>query len=258
MPIRLWATLTWEDVRDLDRANTVAILPAGAIEAHGPHLPLATDGVIAMAMARSGAETIARGGRDVVILPALAYAAAPFAAAFPGTIPVSAESVTALVVDVARALTTQGFAALAIANAHLDPAHLGSLRSACERAASESLLPVAFPDLTRRAWAERLGEEFRSGACHAGSFEGSVVLAEMPDAVKVDVMASLPKNGHSLSEAIRAGRKTFEEAGGPRAYFGRPAEATAEEGRATIETLGAILAESVERAFAAAKDATRP
>jgi creatinine amidohydrolase len=252
MTIRLWATLTWEDVRALDRPRTVAILPVGAVEAHGPHLPLATDSVIAMAMARAGAERFAAAGREVVILPALAYAAAPFAAGFPGTIPVSAETVTALVVDVARALTKQGFAALAIANAHLDPAHLASLGAACAAAAAESLLPVAWPDLTRKPWATRLGEEFASGACHAGSFEGSIVMAEMPEAVREDVRVGLPANGHSLSEAIRAGKTTFEEAGGPRAYFGRPADATAEEGEETVDVLGAILAESVEAALAAA------
>ncbi len=251
MPIRLWATLTWEDVRDLDRAKTVAILPTGAVEAHGPHLPLATDSVIAMAMARAGAERIASAGREVVILPALAYAATPFAAGFPGTLPVSGETVTALVLDVARALTRQGFGAMAIANAHLDPAHLKSLADACTRAAEEKLLPIAWPNITRKPWATRLGDEFVSGACHAGSFEGSIVLAEMPETFREDIAEALPANGHSLSEAIRAGKQTFEEAGGPRAYFGRPADATVEEGEKTIEALGAILAEAVEQALVA-------
>jgi creatinine amidohydrolase len=49
----------------------------------------------------------------------------------------------------------------------------------------------------------------------------------------------------SLSQAIRDGRTTFEQAGGPRAYFGWPAEATAEEGEQTIGVLGGILSEAV-------------
>ena len=49
----------------------------------------------------------------------------------------------------------------------------------------------------------------------------------------------------SLSTAIRTGMQTFEEAGGPRAYFGDPAAATAEEGSETIRVLGDILAEAV-------------
>ena len=45
MAIRELADLTWEEVRDLDRPRTVALLPMGAVEAHGPHLPLGTDTV---------------------------------------------------------------------------------------------------------------------------------------------------------------------------------------------------------------------
>jgi creatinine amidohydrolase len=58
-------------------------------------------------------------------------------------------------------------------------------------------------------------------------------------------MAGLPGNPASLSRAIRGGKRSFEEAGGPRAYFGFPAEATAGEGRATVEVLGGILEDAV-------------
>jgi len=103
---------------------------------------------------------------------------------------------------------------------------------------------VAFPNLTARPWAVRLGDEFRSGACHAGQFETSVVLAERPELVRDAIRAGLPPNPPSLSRAIRDGKRSFEEAGGARAYFGFPSQATAEEGRATIEVLGAILDEN--------------
>jgi creatinine amidohydrolase len=234
---RVLADLTWEDVRDLDRPRTVAVLPVGAIEAHGPHLPLATDVVIATAL----------------VLPALPFTAAPFGANFPGTLSVSAGAVTALILDLARELTRQQFAALAIANAHLDPAHLAALQAVVNDARDADLLPVAFPDLSRKPWAPRLTEEFRTGACHAGRYEGSVVLAERPDLVRNDVLASLPPNPASLSTAIREGARSFEQAGGARAYFGWPADATAAEGRETIETLGAILADAVAEALAPAR-----
>lgn len=239
------AHLTWEEVRDLDRSRTVAVLPVGALEAHGPHLPIGTDVLIAEGMSRAGAERIVAFGFDTLLLPALSFTAAPFAAAFPGTLTVEATTVIGLVLDIARSLTRQGFAALAIANAHLDPAHLVALAKATATAAREGMLPVIYPDLTRRPWASRLGEEFRSGACHAGRYEGSLVMALSPDLVREEIRASLPPNPSSLSLAIREGRGTFEAAGGPRAYFGWPAEATAEEGRAMLETLGVILAEAV-------------
>ena len=73
--------LTWEEMRDLEAEAPVAILPVGAIEAHGPHLPLDTDVIIAEAMARSGAAKLAEGGAHAVLLPSLSYTAAGFAAA---------------------------------------------------------------------------------------------------------------------------------------------------------------------------------
>jgi creatinine amidohydrolase len=254
MPVQVLSELTWEEAGRLERGRTVAVLPVGAVEAHGPHLPLGTDVVIAEAMARAGASRVAAHGVGAVVLPAISYSAAPFAARFPGTISLQPESVTALVLDLARELTRQGYAALAIANAHLDPAHIAALEAAASRAASEGLLPVVFPNLARKPWALRLGEEFQSGACHAGRFEGSVVLAERPDLVRRETLAALPPNPASLSVAIREGKRTFEEAGGPRAYFGRPAEATAEEGRETIATLGAILEEAVRNVVPVRRD----
>src|SRR5512147_3155936 len=86
MPTREWVSMTWEEARDLDRARVVAILPVGAIEAHGPHLPLETDVIIGDAMARAGAGRLGEAGYEALLLPPLAYTAAPFAAGFPGTI----------------------------------------------------------------------------------------------------------------------------------------------------------------------------
>ena len=252
MPVHELAQLTWEEVRDLDRARTIVVLPVGAIEAHGPHLPLDTDVVIATAMARDGARKLAahgggggRGGRTGLILPALAYTAASFAAAFPGTLSISGITVTAIIVDLARSLTEHGFQLLAIANAHLDPEHLTALHEAVKLARADRLLPIVFPDIIRRPWGSRLGEEFKSGACHAGQFETSIVLREKTDAVRDEVRQSLTPNPQSLSEAIKLGRRTFEEAGGARAYFGDPAAASAEEGARLVDALGSILEEAV-------------
>src|SRR5690606_19926249 len=285
MALRELSGMTWEEAAEAGRAGAVAVLPVGAVEAHGPHLPLGTDVIIAEAMARAGGERLAVSGRDVVLLPPLAYTAAPFAAGFAGTIPVSPATVTALVVDIARALAAHGFRVLAIANAHLDPAHLSALHAAVEEirgvlerapeagsepgssagarqagvdGAAEPASPggigprasggfdVVFPDITRQPWGSRLTEEFRSGACHAGRYESSIVMAARPELVRDEIRALLPPVPVSLSAAIREGRRRFEEIGGDRAYFGYPAEATEAEGRSTIAVLGEILAEAVE------------
>lgn len=243
-PLRL-AELPWSDVDALDRHRAVCILPVGAVEAHGPHLPLTTDGIIALAMSEAAAARLATHDLLPLVLPPYEYTAAPFAAAFAGTVTVEPESVTGLIVEVGRALAFHGFEVLAIANAHLDPAHLGALHAAVSRLLAEQVALAVFPDLTRKPWALRLGEEFRSGACHAGRFETSIVMAARPELVRDDVRRTLPRNTASLSAAIREGKTSFQAAGGPHAYFGDPAAASAAEGRETIETLGGILAEAV-------------
>ena len=245
------AAMTWEDARDAAGPGSIAILPVGAIEAHGPHLPLDTDVIIAQAMARSGANRLAARGTSVVVLPPLTYTAAPFAQGFPGTLSLRPETVTATVLDIGAGLTRHGFGMLAIANAHLDPAHLASLEAAVTAIRRDLGLAVAFPNLASKPWALRLSDEFKSGACHAGQFETSIVLAERPDLVREAIRAKLAPNPASLSRAIRDGKQSFEDAGGARAYFGFPAHATVEEGRATIELLGAILDDAVRAELSA-------
>jgi len=237
--------MTWEEARGATGPRSAAILPVGAIEAHGPHLPLETDVIIAQAMARAGAERLTLHGWGVVVLPALPFTTARFAESFAGTLSLRPATATAIVVDLAAGLARHGFAVFALANAHLDPAHLASLEAAAGEIRRDFGLPVAFPNLTLKPWVTRLTQEFRSGACHAGQFETSIVLAERPELVRDEVRAALPPNPASLSRAIREGKQSFEEAGGSRAYFGYPSQATAAEGRTTIEALGAILEEAV-------------
>jgi creatinine amidohydrolase len=197
-------------------------------------------------MARAGAARLTGRGVRAVGLAPLTFTAGAFAAGFAGPHTHRPETVTATLVDIAAELGRNGFAILAIANAHLDPAHLASLEVAVTAIRRDVGLAVAWPNLAVKPWAVRLGDEFRSGACHAGQFETSVVLAERPDLVRDDIRAALVPNPASLSRAIRDGKRTFDEAGGHRAYFGYPAQATAAEGRATIEVLGAILDEAVQ------------
>jgi creatinine amidohydrolase len=249
MTVHVLTTMTWPAVNELPVENTVAILPAGAIEAHGPHLPLGTDLIIAEAMARAGAARLSRHGLHVVLLPSLTFAPAPFAAAFAGTIDTPPDATTLQVMGVVRSLNAHGIRVTAIANAHHDPAHVRALRAAVDAVDAGGYGTLVFPDLTRRRWAEYLTPEFKSGACHAGRYEGSIVLAERPDLVRQDVMSSLMPNPRSLVEAIARGQSSFDEAGGPQAYFGFPAEATADEGWQIIDTLGGVLERAVLEAI---------
>lgn len=242
------SAMTWEEIAALDGARLVAILPVGATEAHGPHLPVSTDVIIAEAMGRNGASRLALRGLESLLLPAISYTPVPFAAGFAGTLGISPSALTLTVTGIADGLARSGVRLMVIANAHLDPAHLGALHEACAAASADTGVTVLFPDITRRPWGSRLTDEFKSGACHAGQYETSIVMAVRPDLVRPSRL-HLTAVPHSLSAAMREGKMTFEEAGGDRAYFGDPAAASASEGHASIAILGEILEESVMQSF---------
>ena len=261
MDNHLWGSATWteldglglgrapatDEAAGLGGSRVVALLPVGAVEAHGPHLPLTTDVIISSAVAEAALPGLRALDLHPLVLPPLAYTAAPFADGFAGTISVRPATFSALLADVADSLEHQGAAALVVVNAHLDPAHLAAIRAACAR---DGRMPVTHPDLTERRWASRLTTEFRSGACHAGSFETSVVMTAAPELVRDETRRGLSANPASLSVAIRAGATTFEEAGVGEAYCGDPAAATAEEGEASTEALARIMVDALAETLA--------
>jgi creatinine amidohydrolase len=231
-----WNQLTYPLLQALDRQTTIPILPVGAIEAHGPHLPLCTDDIISQAMAESACAWLAEQGLQGLILPTWSFTPAGFARDFAGTLNFSAATTRAMLWDLGQNL--KGWPLLAVANSHFDPTHLKGLKEALQ----DFPLPVAFPDLTRGKNARRLTPEFQSGACHAGQYEGSIVMAQRPELVREHNLPDVP---HSLLDAITQNKSSFAEAGGPQAYFGTPRLATAEEGRATLKILGQILCEAI-------------
>ena len=245
-----FADNAWPAVRDALKSGkrVVAILPCGATEAHGPHLPLSTDVIISEGMATHALPALKDLGYIAAVLPPLAYMPAGYAEAFPGTVTVSTANAKALLLDIARSLKAQGFACLALANSHFDPTNVAMLREAAAdiRAAG---LPVAFPDFTRRTLAQTLTAEFQSGACHAGQYETSLVMAARPDLVDDAARQQLPDNPASLTDAFAKGARTFEQAGGPDAYFGYPRNASVAEGAESFKTMAAALVAAIEEAL---------
>jgi creatinine amidohydrolase len=233
--------MTWTEVDEAMKDRPVGILPVGAIEAHGPHLPLNTDTVLAIEMARRGAAKLKEHGVSALILPPVSFTVADFAASFPGTISVSPETSVALLRDVCVSMAKK-FRAVAMANIHLDPGHIECVKAALEEA-KKAGASVCWADITRKRWAELLGETFAKGD-HAGAFETSLMMAAAPDRVRERERISLaPMEG--LMPGLKKGAKTFADAGGEDAYFGDPTAASAEEGEAYFEALGEILSVSI-------------
>ena len=243
--------LTWKEARDRLAHSVVAILPLGSTEAHGPHLPLATDVIISEEMSRRAAERLAEQGIDALVLPPVAYSVTDFSTDFAGTVSIKKETATALIRDICISLYAQGARLVIIANSHLEPEHIASIKEAIEEVKRETGREVAFPDKRRRRWALDLTEEFRRGDCHAGSYETSLVLAARPDLVREEIRRELERVPISIAEKIREGARTFTEAGGREAYFGDPRAATNEEGESSYDALSSMIVATVMEALKA-------
>ncbi|HET7904109.1 MAG TPA: creatininase family protein, partial [Candidatus Eisenbacteria bacterium] len=205
MPTLEWADLTWEELRAIDRTRCVALLPVGAVEAHGPHLPLVADAVIATEMARRGAKKLKTHGVHALILPAVSFTVSEFSAPFAGTISVSPETSVALLRDVCIS-AARTFRAVALVNVHLEPVHVECVKKAVEEA-NKAGANVCYTDFTKKRWADQLGAAFQAGD-HAGAFETSLMMAAAPDKVRVKARISLPPMD-ALAPALKKGAKTF-------------------------------------------------
>lgn len=234
--------LTYLEAKDVIERGALALWPTGATEAHGPHLPLETDVIIARETCRRALLPIQEQLRlQAVILPPLTLTITDYAAPFSGTLSVPKETALAYVRDGLLSIARQGFSAVCLVNAHLEPAHRFMLRDAVQAARPQSRCPLAIADPADRRWAPRLTEEFRSGACHAGQYESALVMAADPTAVREDLRTTLAPTTVDLMGAMKAGKTDFQQMGAEQAYFGTPAQATVKEGDESYRILADIV-----------------
>jgi creatinine amidohydrolase len=183
--------LTWPELeRALAAGRRCALLPLGATEQHGPHLPFATDRWIADALAERFCALVPSALR----LPALALGASSEHGSFPGTLSLDEDTLAAVLADLARSLARHGFEEIFCFSAH--GGNLRLLReqqSALERAA-EPARWIAFTDhagLNARlfALAEAQGVPAAAAGHHAGELEASVIAGLRPGALRRTALA---------------------------------------------------------------------
>jgi len=237
----LMSDMSWTEVEQALKERPIALLPVGNTEAHGPHLPLATDTLIALEMARRTVGKLKQRGLHALIAPPVTFSVSQLGADFPGTVSLPPETASALVRDVCLALSKK-FRAVALVNVNQELANLEALKRAVEEVRKLGG-GACFTDLGKKRWSDRLGEAFNAGD-HGGSFETSLMMACARAQVREKERISLPPMD-SLGPALKKGAKTFVEAGGEDAYFGDPTAASAEEGEANFETLADILTLSI-------------
>ena len=244
------AKCTWPEAAEVLGTRTVAILPIGCTEPHGPHLALDTDVTIAVAQSQRAAERLAEAGVTAVVLPPLSYGLTNFTDGFAGRVTLRPGTLWALLEDIVMSLEQQNVLQIVFSNGHLEPQHVEILRGVAgdhtERGKQRA--QVLFPDNTRRRWAETLGAAFAKGD-HAGAYESSIMLAADPDAVRDEARRALPSVDIDLIGAIRGGADSFLSAGCDAAYCGDPAAATPEEGERLVGLLADMLVTSIRETW---------
>jgi creatinine amidohydrolase len=229
-----------------DKKAVVALVPVGSTEPHGPHLGLGTDVVISAAACVRATEMFARKGPlTAVIAPAISYGVTDCAQGFAGAVSVPAVVLTAYIAAICDGLLGQGVRHVCLVNNHLEPAHDAAVRAVLDGRSPR--VSVACP-LTKR-WARTLDAEFKSGACHAGLYETSIMMAAAPEMVDDAVRSVLPAVPISLSQQLAAGATTFAAMGMELAYAGDPAAATVEEGERMILRLAEMVVGEVREAL---------
>jgi creatinine amidohydrolase len=220
------------------KRGVIALVPVGSTEPHGPHLGLGTDVVISAAACLRATELLEKRGTMVgVIAPAISYGVTECATGFSGAVSIPSSVLTAYIAAVVDGLLASGVRHVCLVNNHLEPAHDAAVRAVLVD--RETKVSYACP-LTKK-WARTLSAEFKSGQCHAGRYETSIMMAAAPELVLEPMRMRLPSVPISLSDKLRDGVTTFEAMGMSAAYAGDPAAATIEEGEQLIQKLGEMV-----------------
>jgi creatinine amidohydrolase len=235
------------------RRVEVAVLPVGATEVHGLHLPFGIDTINAEEIARRAAEAANARGADVLVLPAVPFGMDANLMAFPYTIDIRPATMIALVGDVVRSMAAHGVRKVLLLNGH--GGNSGVL-DACLR----DLYGRVDAFVCRLDWwkvAEDLLPKLMESAEleHACEFETSVSLHTCPGLVRMERATPAPGNRHRLPLLAQYGGKfsrawdLYTTTGG----VGRPDLATAEKGRAlveaTVERIASVLVELAQAAW---------
>jgi creatinine amidohydrolase len=248
MPEKFLARHTTASLRRLldDKKPVVALVPIGSTEPHGPHLGLGTDVVISAAACVRATELFAKKGPlTAVIAPAVSYGVTDCAQGFAGAVSIPPAVLTGYLAAICDGLLAQGIRHVCLVNNHLEPAHDAAVRAVL--VGRGNTVTVACP-LTKK-WARTLDAEFKSGACHAGLYETSIMMAAAPEMVDEATRSTLAPVPISLSKQLDAGVTTFAAMGMELAYAGDPAGATIEEGERMILRLAEMVVGEIREAF---------
>ena len=181
-----FSELNWQQIDSLDRDKTIFLLPTGAIEQHGPHLPVDTDIYNSNALVEDIAKS---SGGNVIALSPIWWGTSPHHKGYPGTISLRLETFHHLLTDIFSSLTAHGFYRFLVLNGHGGNA---GILTASTADLSETL-GVSIP--TYSYWQSikqvliDIGDSEIGGMGHACEMETSLALFLRPELVDMKAIA---------------------------------------------------------------------
>ena len=248
MAIRMWNHLSTTDFLEVDRDKTLVLMPLGATEQHGPHLPVGTDHLLVEEVLRRIKPRL--DDIEALLLPTLWCTKSNEHVAFPGSLYLQAETMMAMVHDITAAVSRSGFKRLVIMNWHGGNSDLLSALTRDIRQRSQLLtflidIVYIFMGPTSEQTGVAQGVDI-----HAGRYETGMMLAAYPNLVKPgpyqDIGSDL-KRGR-LADSFAGCRYVLPEGGPVRVgwettdltsdgVIGNPAGSNADEGEQNLEEM---------------------
>jgi len=230
--MQLLTTATSHD--ESAREAKVALLPVGSFEQHGDHLPLATDTIIACIMAERLAAAY-----NLFLLPPITISLSHEHAGFYGTVSLSARTLIATVEDIFSSLEEAGVHRLVIVNGHGGNYVLSNVVQESNVTGPRMAIFPGREDLTAaREHAEMIST--LSEDMHGGEWETSILLHAMPEVVR----ATYTQNDHDAPHRphlLTTGMQEYT----PNGIIGKPSAASAEKGKAALESLVESFADTL-------------
>jgi creatinine amidohydrolase len=244
MSALLLERMAWPEVQaEVEGGRDTVVVPLGAVEQHGPHLPLGTDAMFGDEIGRAAAERL-----NAFLAPTIPVGCSHHHLAFAGTISLEEETYHRVVGDIVRALASHGFKRIVLL-----PTHGGNFRPLGEALARlgplEGVKIIAFTDVGMLASATigtgaELGITAAEGGIHAGEWETSMMLALRPELVRMERAES------GYVGDLASGMQRFFSEGvhvlADNGVFGDPRRASARAGEKYVERLVEQVVRTVE------------
>jgi creatinine amidohydrolase len=248
---RIWTELSGPELGELS-PDTIAILPIGSAEQHGPHLPLNTDLVVADSLAR---DVVAGHGDELglLLLPSMAVSKSNEHAWSPGTLWLSAATMLAVLDEIARCVATTPARKLVFLNGHGGNSALLQVASRDVRLATGLqtfvMHPSVPPDQGGPAQGSTVTALELGMGIHAGIEETSVMLHLRPDLVKLELGKRGVPEHLTAFERVGFGKPVsfgwLSNDFGTDGTLGDPTGATAEHGKQRYEAMITTAAQSL-------------